>query len=139
MENSKTFRNTGKITAESVGKAVKDYLQTEKKMLTMGGITKSGSYLIQAKELSGVVGALNFLGYDKALLIQILPKGTDELTVKLGQGKWGDNWLPLAMRFTLFPFPAVVGAAIGVYNQYSIADDIFACIEKLIKSGGNSC
>ena len=52
MADSKIFRITEGITAESIGHEVESFLQTEKEMITQG-ISRPDGYLVQAKEDSG--------------------------------------------------------------------------------------
>ncbi len=131
MAWSKDFSISKEVTIEDVGKEVKLFLETEKKMHTMGGVTNSGSYLVQAKDIACL---MEFLGANQALLVQIIPKGEDEITVRVGQGKWDEKFRAIAIgAIAILPFPSAVAAAVGAYNQYKLADEIFDLIKEMAK------
>lgn len=133
MADSKVFHITEAITAESVGREVEAFLQGEKGMVTQGLASPDG-YLVQAKEESSWK---NFAGLGKALQVQIIPSGDSELIVNIGQGKWADKAGAAVLGSILFA-PLAITAAVGAYNQSKLPDEIFACIEKFIMSGGRS-
>lgn len=133
MADSKIFRITEGITAESIGHEVESFLQTEKEMVTQG-VSRADGYLVQAKEDSGWK---KFAGLSKALQVQIIPSGSSEVVVNIGQGKWADKVGAAALGTLLFA-PLAITAAVGAYKQNQLPNEIFACIEKFIISGGRS-
>ena len=133
MADSKIFRITEGITAESIGHEVENFLQNEKEMVTQG-ISRPDGYLVQAKEDSGWK---KFAGLSKALNVQIIPSGETEVIVNIGQGKWADK-AGAAVIGTLLFAPLAITAAVGAYKQNQLPNEIFACIEKFIISGGRS-
>ena len=133
MADSKIFRMRGEVTIEGIGREVENFLRNEKE-LTVEGFASSDGYLVQAKESSTWK---KFTGLGQALQVQIIPSGTSEVLVNIGQGKWADKVGAGAVGALLFA-PLAITSVIGAYKQNKLPSEIFACIEKFIMSGGQS-
>ncbi len=131
MTDSKIFRVEPGITAELIGQEVENFLRNEKE-LTAEGISSPDGYFVQAKESSTWK---KFAGLGKALQVQIIPSGKNEIIVNIGMGEWADKVGAAAVGMIFFT-PLAVTAAIGAYGQNKLPSEIFECIEKFIIDSG---
>ena len=133
MADSKIFHISDGVTIDGIGREVELFLRNEKE-LTVEGFAAPDGYLVQAKEPSNWK---SFAGLGKALQVQIIPSGDSDVMVNIGMGKWADKAGAATLGLLVFA-PLAITAAIGAYNQNKLPDEIFACIEKFIMSGGRS-
>ena len=133
MADSKIFRMRGDVTVEGIGREVENFLRNEKE-LEVEGIASTDGYLVQAREASTWK---KFTGMGSALQVQIIPSGSSEVLVNIGQGKWADKVGAGAVGLLLFA-PLAITSAIGAYRQNKLPTEIFECIERFIMSGGQS-
>lgn len=133
MADSKIFRIREGVTIEGIGHEVENFLRNEKE-LTVEGIASHDGYLVQARESSSWK---KFTGMGSALQVQIIPSGSSEVLVNIGQGKWADKAGAAAVGLLVFA-PLAITSAVGAYKQRQLPAEIFACIEKFIMSGGQS-
>ncbi|MBQ7704232.1 MAG: zinc ribbon domain-containing protein [Selenomonadaceae bacterium] len=124
MADSKIFHVKPGITAELIGLKVESFLRDEKE-LTVEGFASPEGYLVQAKESSTWK---KFTGLGKALQVQILPSGKNDIVVNIGMGEWADKVGAAAVGIIFFT-PLAVTAAIGAYGQNKLPSEIFECIE----------
>ena len=132
MAESKIFKLLDGITPEMIGREVEGYLRDKKNLTTELLETPEGC-LVQAKQADSWK---KIAGMDTAIQVQIIPAG-DMVTVNVGSGKWADKAGAAAAGMVLFA-PLAVTAAIGVWNQKKLPQEIFECVEKFIMSGGKS-
>lgn len=133
MADSKIFHINGNITPESIGREVEAFLRNEKE-LTVEGFSAQDGYLVQAKETSSWK---TFTGLGKALQVQIIPSGENDVMVNIGIGKWADKAGAAAVGLFLFA-PLAITAGVGAYMQNKLPGEVFDCIEKFIMAGGRS-
>ena len=129
MAESRLFHVKPGITAELIGLKVESFLREDKE-LTVEGIASSEGYLVQAREGSTWK---KFTGLGKALQVQIIPSGKNDIIVNIGMGEWADK-VGAAAVGAIFFTPLVITAAIGAYGQNKLPDEIFECIENFCAS-----
>ena len=133
MADTRVFHMTNGVTVEGIGREVETFLRNEKE-LTVEGIAASDGYLVQAKESSNWK---NLAGLGKALQVQIMPSGDNDVIVNIGIGKWADKVGAAGVGAILFA-PLLITAGVGAYMQNKLPSEVFECIERFIVAGGRS-
>ena len=98
MSDAKIFKLTDKVSLDSLGLAVENYLRDKKKMVVEGTKTNEG-YFIQAKTEDGWK---KFVGMDSALQVQMLDMNNETVNVQIGAAKWADKALAAGAGAALF-------------------------------------
>lgn len=130
---SKIFNLSDGLTVSNIGHDIETFLKVDKEMIVEGFETAEG-YFIQAKEESTWK---KLSGMNKALQVQIVLSGDNTIVVSIGNGPWASKAGAAAAGALLFA-PLLATAAIGVYSQNKLGDEIFDRIEKFIMMGGKS-
>ena len=133
MSDAKIFKLTDKVSLDSLGLAVENYLRDKKKMVVEGTKTNEG-YFIQAKTEDGWK---KFVGMDSALQVQMLDMNNETVNVQIGAAKWADKALAAGAGAALFA-PLMGTAAYGAWLQSKLPNELFEFIEQYILSDGRT-
>lgn len=127
MSASEIFSVTSEMTVEIIGRVIENFLENEKHLETISFKTNKG-YCIRARDREKWK---KFAGLGKALQVQVVPSGENEILVHISHRQWADKICTAAVGAFLFT-PLIATAAFGTYKQTILSTEIFHCVDKFI-------
>lgn len=114
-----SFQN-GK-TREGLIAAVEDFLSTDENMETQLISDDAGYKVLQARAKGGKLK--QFVGMDKAIMVQFVSISSNEIRMEIGEAKWVDKGAVMAVSMFVL-WPLAVTSGIGMYQQGRLPEKI---------------
>ena len=128
MSTTNSFILKNGYTAESVASGVSSFLRTNHNMETQVFPVSSDELMVQGRVNGG--GWKRFVGMDKAISVKLTASGSI-LTVEIGEGKWLDKGLIMALSMIVL-WPLAVTSGVGFYQQAQIPGKILGYISSIL-------
>lgn len=115
------YHMAGGMSLKGAADAVDSFLRQNENMDTqqLSGADTS-QIILQARAKGGTVK--QFVGMDKAITVRFSKSGTN-VTVELGEAKWGDKAAAMAVSMFVL-WPLTVTSGIGLYKQSKLPQKI---------------
>ena len=124
-----TYELNGSRTFNGIVEKATNFLRNTKNMDTQVIVTGNGR-MIQARTKGGQYK--KFIGMDKALTVKINNIGSGEVEVEIGEGKWVDKGVAMAVSMFVL-WPLAVTSGIGMVQQKALQSQVAKEIENYLR------
>lgn len=121
------YHMAGGMSLKGAADAVDSYLRLKENMDTQQLYgTDASQIILQARAKGGTVKQL--VGMDKAITVRFSKDSTNNVTVEIGEAKWGDKAAVMAVSMFVL-WPLTVTSGIGLYKQSKLPQKIKSVLD----------